>query len=231
MKNSFVFNIFVFLFITLFISLGTWQLVRLDWKKNLIREIEEGLNAKPILYSYGTIKDYQRVILEGNFEYSKQIYLYSLNEKSEPGFDVLTPFILKDGNNILINRGWIKKDLKNKDFINNFKDTQVMGVVREKFKKNIFKPKNELNNNVWFTINFDEIEKYTGKKFNKFVVFLDRKDTGLVPSPRNITSDLPNNHLKYALTWYAIAISILLYFLYFKKKSWNILALEIKKLH
>lgn len=117
MKNSFVFNIFVFLFITLFISLGTWQLVRLDWKKNLIREIEEGLNAKPILYSYGTIKDYQRVILEGNFEYSKQIYLYSLNEKSEPGFDVLTPFTLKDGNNVLINRGWIKKDLKNKDLL------------------------------------------------------------------------------------------------------------------
>jgi len=219
LKNSFIFNIFVFFFITLFISLGTWQIVRLDWKKNLIREIEEGLNAKPILYSYGTIKDYQRVILEGNFEYSKQIYLYSLNEKSEPGFDVLTPFILKDGNNILINRGWIKKDLKNKDSINNFKDTQVMGVVREKFRKNIFKPKNELNNNVWFTINFDEIEKYTGKKFNKFVVFLDKKETELVPSPRNITSDLPNNHLKYALTWYAIAISILLYFLYFKKKS------------
>ena len=33
-----------------------------------------------------------------------------------------------------------------------------------KFRKNIFKPKNELNNNIWFTINFDEIEKYTGKK-------------------------------------------------------------------
>ena len=219
MKNLFVFNIFVFIFIILFISLGTWQLVRLDWKKDLIRQINEGLDAKPILYSYGKVKDYQRVILEGNFEYSNQIYLYSLNDKSEPGFDVLTPFVLKDGNYILINRGWIKKDLKNKDSINQFQDSQVTGIVREKFRKNIFKPKNELNNNIWFTINFEEIETYTGKKFNKFVVFLDSNGADLVPSPRYITSDLPNNHLKYALTWYAIAISILLYFLYFKKKS------------
>ena len=40
-----------------------------------------------------------------------------------------------------------------------------------------------------------------------------------VPLPRKITVDVPNNHLKYAITWYSIAISILLYYLYFRKKK------------
>ena len=40
-----------------------------------------------------------------------------------------------------------------------------------------------------------------------------------VPLPKKISIDVPNNHLKYAITWYSIAISILLYYLYFRKKK------------
>ena len=34
-----------------------------------------------------------------------------------------------------------------------------------------------------------------------------------------VSPNLPNNHLKYAITWYSVALSILLYFLYFRKKQ------------
>jgi surfeit locus 1 family protein len=50
------------------------------------------------------------------------------------------------------------------------------------------------------------------------VIFLENPDIK-VPLPREITIDVPNNHLKYAITWYSIAISILLYYLYFRKKK------------
>ena len=64
----------------------------------------------------------------------------------------------------------------------------------------------------------NEIQKITGKKFNKYIVYLE-DDTIEVPKPKKITIDLPNNHLKYAITWYSISISILFYFLYFRKKQ------------
>ena len=222
MKKSFLFNAFVFLFIILFCFLGTWQLYRLDWKNSLITEITEGLNSEPILYSYSSVKNYQRFILEGEFDYSNQLYFYSLSTKSEPGFDVFTPYKLKDGNFVLVNRGWIKKELKNKVEINQNQSSKIIGVAKTEFKINIFKPENEPKNNIWFSINFDEFETQLGVKLNRAIFYLDDKNINL-PKPREINADLPNNHLKYALTWYSIAISILLYFLYFRKKNNEIL--------
>ena len=222
MKKSFLFNVFVFLFIILFCFLGTWQLYRLDWKNNLITEITEGLNSEPVLYSYSSVKNYQRFILEGEFDYSNQLYFYSLSTKSEPGFDVFTPYKLKDGNFVLVNRGWIKKELKNKVEINQNQSSKIIGVAKTEFKINIFKPENEPKNNIWFSINFDEFETLLGVKLNRAIFYLDDKNINL-PKPREINADLPNNHLKYALTWYSIAISILLYFLYFRKKNNEIL--------
>ena len=222
MKKSLLFNAFVFIFIILFCFLGTWQLYRLDWKNNLITEITEGLNSEPILYSYSSVKNYQRFILEGEFDYSNQLYFYSLSTKSEPGFDVLTPYKLKDGNFVLVNRGWIKKELKNKIEINQNQSSKIIGVAKTEFKINIFKPENEPKNNIWFSINFDEFENQLGVKLNRAIFYLEDKNINL-PKPREINADLPNNHLKYALTWYSIAISILLYFLYFRKKNNEIL--------
>jgi surfeit locus 1 family protein len=222
LKKSLLFNAFVFLFIILFCLLGTWQLYRLDWKNNLITKITEGLNSEPILYSYSSVKNYQRFILEGEFDYSNQLYFYSLSTKSEPGFDVFTPYKLKDGNFVLVNRGWIKKELKNKVEINQNQSSKIIGVAKTEFKINIFKPENEPKNNIWFSINFDEFETQLGVKLNRAIFYLDDKNINL-PKPREINADLPNNHLKYALTWYSIAISILLYFLYFRKKNNEIL--------
>jgi surfeit locus 1 family protein len=222
LKKSFLFNAFVFLFIILFCFLGTWQLYRLDWKNSLITEITEGLNSEPVLYSYSSVKNYQRFILEGEFDYSNQLYFYSLSTKSEPGFDVFTPYKLKDGNFVLVNRGWIKKELKNKVEINQNQSSKIIGVAKTEFKINIFKPENEPKNNIWFSINFDEFETQLGIKLNRAIFYLDDKNINL-PKPREINADLPNNHLKYALTWYSIAISILLYFLYFRKKNNEIL--------
>ncbi len=218
LKKLFLFNIFVIFFITLFCALGSWQLYRLQWKQDLIAQIKEGLNSKPIKYSKTLTNNYQRVILEGKYDLKNQIYLYSLNEKGMPGFDVITPFKTIKSENVLINRGWIKKELKNTSEINSINDEKITGLLREIIKKNIFKPENDIKNNVWFSINLKQIKVITGKNFSNYVVFLEDKKK-ITPMPKKITIDVPNNHLKYAITWYSISISILLYFLYFRRQQ------------
>jgi len=217
LKKLFLFKVFVFFFITLFCSLGTWQLYRLQWKQDLINQISEGLNSTPIQYSQNINKNYQRVALVGKYNFKNQIYLYNLNEKGQPGFDVITPFETLNKENVLINRGWIKKEFKN-NFAINSSSANIKGLLKESSRKNIFTPNNDLKENIWFSINLNEIQKVTGKKFNKFIVYLE-DETIDTPKPKEITIDLPNNHLKYAITWYSISISILFYFLYFRKKQ------------
>ena len=218
MKHKLLFNFFVFFIITLFCVLGTWQLVRLQWKNNLIYEIGEGLKSPAINYSNKIQKNYQRVIAEGEYDFEKQIYLYSLNEKGELGFDVITPFKTLELENILINRGWIKANQKNEIIINKVEGKKIQGLMFKNVKKNIFKPDNEIEKNIWFSINLEDINKFTGKKFNEYIFYLEDEKIS-TPKPKKITIDLPNNHLKYAITWYSISISIFLYFLYFRKKN------------
>ena len=217
MKNLFLFKIFVFLFITLFCSLGTWQLYRLQWKQDLIIQISEGLKSTPIQYSKNIKKNYQKVILVGEYNFKYQIYLYSLNSKGQPGFDVITPFQTINKENILINRGWIKKEFKHDPKIN-FPTKNIIGMLRKANRKNIFTPDNDLKENIWFSINLEDVQKITDKKFNEFIVYLDDKNI-IIPKPKKITIDVPNNHLKYAITWYSISISILFYYLYFREKK------------
>ncbi|MDC0477128.1 SURF1 family protein [Pelagibacteraceae bacterium] len=219
LKRLFLFQLFLALFITLFCTLGTWQLYRLQWKMELISEITFGLNSTPITYSNSIKKNYQRVVSDGSYNFKDQIFLYSLDEKGKPGFDVITPFETLEKEIVLVNRGWIPKEFKELPKINSIQgNTKITGLLRKIYKANIFKPDNDINNNIWFSVNLDDLEKFTGKKFGNFIVYLEDQEMK-APLPRKITVEVPNNHLKYAITWYSIAISILLYYLYFRKKK------------
>jgi len=216
LKKSFLFSTFVFTFITLFCALGTWQLYRLQWKQELIIQIDEGLKSAPTRYSNRIKNNYQRVFLEGRYDFKNQIYLYSLNQKGQPGFDVITSFETQDGVHVLINRGWINKEMKNKAEINLSNKKKIYGLLRKIPKKNIFKPDNDIKENFWFSIDINQIQETMGKKFNKHVVFLEDKKVD-TPRPKKITINISNNHLKYAITWYSISVSIFFYFLYFRR--------------
>ena len=220
MKKVFLFQLFVIFFITIFCALGTWQLYRLQWKLEIINEITIGLESRPVEYSNLIKKNYQRVNAEGKFNFDQQIYLYSLNDNGKPGYDVITPFRTDKNENVLINRGWISKELKDSSSINSKKDSQqkIVGFLRKIYKPNMFKPANDIENNVWFSINLVDIREFTGKQFNEFVIFLEDGQVK-IPLPKKISIDVPNNHLKYAITWYGISISIIFYYLYFRKKK------------
>jgi len=41
-----------------------------------------------------------------------------------------------------------------------------------------------------------------------------------IPKPKVITAKISNNHKKYAITWFSMAISILFIYLYFRKKNY-----------
>ena len=128
LKHKFLFSVFVIFFILVFISLGSWQIIRLNWKNNLILEIENSLKNSPV------------ELAQSNKE------------------------------------------------------------------------------NYWFSLNREDILKFTGKEFSKYIIYLNGNYQ--VPKPKKITANISNNHQKYALTWFSLAISILLLYLYFRKKNY-----------
>ncbi|WP_435085525.1 SURF1 family protein [Candidatus Pelagibacter bacterium nBUS_33] len=217
MKNKFLFSVFVYFIILVLISLGSWQLYRLNWKLNLIEEIENSLIKNPTELSTINKKNFLRIKTSGEIDFDKQIYLYNLNESGKPGFEVINP-ILINNENYLINRGWIPFDKKNQPEIDLIDEDKIVGTLKLQSKANSFKPDNDIDKNYWFTLDREDVFKYTGKNFSNFVIYLNGDYK--IPKPKVITANISNNHKKYAITWFSMAISILLIYLYFRKKNY-----------
>ena len=217
MKHKFLFSVFVIFFILVFIALGSWQIIRLNWKNNLILEIENSLKNPPVELTQSKKKNYLKIKTSGSIDLNKQIYLYNLNNSGTPGFEVINP-ILIDNENYLINRGWIPFEKKDSKEINFFDEKNIVGTLKSQSRKNIFKPDNDIEENYWFSLNREDILKFTGKEFSKYIIYLDGNYQ--FPKPKKITANISNNHKKYAITWFSLAISILLLYLYFRKKNY-----------
>ena len=199
------------------LSLGSWQLYRLNWKLDLISEIKNSLKINPVELSKSNNKNYLRIKTSGTVDFDKQIYLYNLNNSGKPGFEVINP-ILIGNENYLINRGWIPFDKKDKAEINLINTNHIIGTLKKQSKANSFKPENDIEKNYWFTLDRDDIFSYTGKKFSKYIIYINGDYK--TPEPKVITANISNNHKKYAITWFSMAISILLIYLYFRKKNY-----------
>ena len=217
MKNKFLFSVFVFFFISVFIALGSWQIIRLNWKNNLILEIEESLKNPPVELSSSNEANYLKIKTSGSIDFEKQIYLYNLNDNGVPGFEVVNPFFVDD-KNYLINRGWIPFEKKDTEEIIKFNEKNIVGTLKKQGGKNIFKPDNDLKKNYWFSLDREDILSFTGKEFSEYIIYLNGNYA--LPKPKKITANISNNHKKYAITWFSLAISILLLYLYFRKKNY-----------
>ena len=217
MKNKLLFSVFVYFIILILLSLGFWQIYRLNWKLELIEQIENSLKNDPVELSNIEKKNYLRIKTSGDIDFNKQIYLYNLNDAGKPGFEVINPIKIGD-ENYLINRGWIPFEKKDLPEINLVDQNQIVGTLMLQTKPSTFKPENDIEKNYWFTLNREDISKFTGRNFSEYVIYLNGDYK--IPKPSVITAKISNNHKKYAITWFSMAISILLIYLYFRKKNY-----------
>ena len=217
MKHKFLFSVFVIFFICVFIALGSWQIIRLNWKNNLILEIESSLKKPPVELSKTNMENYLKIKTNGTIDFEKQIYLYNLNDQGIPGFEVINPIAIEN-KNFLVNRGWIPFEKKDADELFKFDENNIVGTLKVQARKNIFKPDNDIKENYWFSLDRADILKFTGKEFSKYIIYLNGNYK--LPKPKKITANISNNHKKYAITWFSLAISILLLYLYFRKKNY-----------
>ena len=106
----------------------------MNWKNNLILEIENSLKNPPVELTKTNQENYLKIKTSGLIDFDKQIYLYNLNDNGTPGFEVINP-ILVNNENYLINRGWIPFEKKNSKEINFFDENNIIGTLKLQGKK------------------------------------------------------------------------------------------------
>ncbi len=193
-------------------SLSIWQVKRLEWKKNLISNIEKAYNSDSININVlsGDLRNFKfkNVYLEGTFINEKSMFLGPRVNKDQVGYHLITPFLLKDGRYILTNRGWLKEIIKirepNKEYL-------IKGILKESDIKNIFTPENNMEKNLWFYISTDEMSKFAGLRLedNIFVDLIGSNPNHKLTIINSSTPKIVNNHLQYAITWAILGLLFL----------------------
>ena len=95
--------------LVLFVSLGRWQWHRGEAKQVLWDSYERN-DVTPALdarVDFDSAERFTSVALTGHFESNRQFLLDNRSHAGQPGYEVLTPFVLESGRRILVNRGWI----------------------------------------------------------------------------------------------------------------------------
>ena len=106
--NKNLFSIFSIFIIFILFSLGGWQLVRLQWKKDLIKDINLSISQPAKSLITENIKNYQKVKSQGIL-FKNNYFVYRLNEKGKYGFNLVSILKLNTSDAVIIQRGWVEK--------------------------------------------------------------------------------------------------------------------------
>eukprot|EP00834_Sanchytrium_tribonematis_P001476 NODE_36_length_36011_cov_1.012920.p18 type:complete len:200 gc:universal NODE_36_length_36011_cov_1.012920:27721-28320(+) len=168
-------------------GLGTWQVYRYYWKKNLIKKAEESLRKDPV--DGLTTEEYRKMKLNGIMH--EELIPVNGIEGGIRGNYIIQPFTLKDGTRILVQRGFIRDN-------GNLTTSSDEGIVLRNEKQG-FRPDNTPKN--WYWKDVDNIARlFQTQPVLVGMVKTPEHRAGIVPKP-----SYHNNHMQYIITWFSIS--------------------------
>ena len=207
------------------IGLGTWQVERLQWKEGLIAERTAAISAPPVelprTLDAARSLEFHRVQPKGQFLYDREIAVHAIERKrGDAGYLVLTPLRLDHGAVVWVERGWVpteKRAAAARAAGNPTGAVSVDGLLRlaPAEKPGWFIPENDPARAEWFWIDLPALTHAAGvpEALPFYVEAGPAPNPGGFPVGGQANTDLPNDHLQYAITWYALAAALAVIYL------------------
>jgi surfeit locus 1 family protein len=218
--------------LVLLVGLGVWQLERLAWKEALLARVATRAAGAPTSLvaadqqwrERGDV-EYLHVTAVGRFHHDKERYLYA-PRPSVLGWHVYTPLDLGAGRILWVNRGWVDDPHKRPEARAQGQvagDTAVNGLLRQSTPPGPFSPRNDPEGNLWYWPDLAAMTRsaFAGREPEtlpfRLEADLEPRPPGGLPQGGVTRLDLPNRHLQYALTWFAMALSLIAVYLVFAR--------------
>ena len=202
-------------------GLGTWQLERRAWKQLILAKVAAAMKAAPLALGASIADsaalDYRRVRVTGRFAHGSELYLSGRFHRARHGVHVITPLIRPGLPPVLVNRGWVP--LANKApgtrRAGQLQGTlTVTGIARTVYRHGLFVPDNDPVKGFWMTYAPDAMGAAAGTRAPLAVVVEadGTANPGGLPKGAVTRIDFRNDHLNYALTWFALAVALTVIF-------------------
>lgn len=186
------------------VGLGVWQLQRLAWKQALIARLEERLAAEPVplpIRPDPATDAFLRVAADGIVG-GPEVHLLTSLRRSGPGFRVIAPLATSGGRMVLVDLGYIPEADKNA--ARPPATGMVTGALYWPEETDGFTPAPDLGANIWFARDVPAMAAALGTE--PLLIVAESHPFGSLPRPLRLGVNLPNDHLQYAITWFALAL-------------------------
>ncbi|MCM1001852.1 SURF1 family protein [Wolbachia pipientis] len=170
--------------------LGLWQLFRLSWKNNIIKNMN--LPVVHLLPNNDLAKfNYRHIKIDGILS-DIELYVFA----GQRGYHVLSPMLLTNGHYMLVNKGIVREKKKEGARIEKIAASGVLYCDSSKSKSWLIK--NDTALNTWFTLSTEEISNELGIKLEQCMLWQKGFSNKLTIQPMK--------HLEYAITWFALSL-------------------------
>lgn len=202
--------------IVILLGLGTWQVRRLAWKRDLIARVDAGVHARPVP-APGPIAwpavdaeraAYRRIVVTGRYLADRSVRTQAATVWGS-GSWLLTPLRTDRGFVILVNRGFVPPGWRDPGMPD--RPVTVTGLLRITEPQGGFLRKNDPAADRWYSRDVAAIAaaRHLERAAPYFIDADVDPDTPTRPPIGGLTViHFSNNHLGYAITWYVLAVMV-----------------------
>ncbi|MFT5182120.1 MAG: surfeit locus 1 family protein [Alphaproteobacteria bacterium] len=203
-------------------GLGTWQLDRREWKQQVLDIRAQRITAPAVAYSeIGEIEaaEYRPIRVTGRYRQGDSVKLLSRTRKGRPGFHVITPLeIDSESAVIMVDRGWVPVEGGAVITPAPAGLVSLQGYVRQFEVPGRFTPDNDPAAGAWYYVDRDQMASVLN--LQALAPFYVQLAPDATPPKVYPVGDVPNvalrnPHLQYAITWYALALVLLVIYVIF----------------
>jgi surfeit locus 1 family protein len=211
-----------------FLALGIWQVQRLGWKQALIARVESRIHAEPVPapgpanWAAVAADEYRRVQVSGLFLQGRATFVQAVTERGG-GYWLITPLRSDAGFTVLVNRGFVtpeqRSQLSGPVSASNGQapaaQITVTGLLRLSEPGGGFLRHNAPAADRWYSRDVAAIaaarglgERGLGEVAPYFIDSDAMQGPAGFPVGGLTVLRFANNHLVYALTWFALALML-----------------------
>ncbi len=199
------------------VTLGTWQTRRGDEKATLQARWDAAEAMSPIPVNSGaaiaqvTAQLPRRVEVRGEYLPAGTVYIDNRSLNGVAGFQVVTPLRVHDGANVLVNRGWIARDVRDPALMPGIETPagavaiEGLAVARVPRLLELAPPKSLRVPGVWPNLEPDEYERITGIAVARFIVQQTNPTADTLQRIWPQPASGVEKHRGYALQWFGLA--------------------------
>lgn len=208
----------------LFAALGVWQIERLGWKRDLVARVDARVHAAPVAApgranwaGVGRAShEYLRVQARGRYLHDEAALVQAATERGA-GFWVLTPLQRDDGTVLWVNRGFVPNSaadaVRRGDASTQVPEgpTEVTGLLRLSEPGGGFLRDNDPAADRWFSRDVAALSaarRLPAAQVAPYFIDADAAPGAADGAPVGGLTVIrfSDNHLPYALTWFALAL-------------------------